>query len=212
MASNMDLGAMNMKMTTSLAAAVLACALLAPPQARASTLLNLTDPPDQTDTAYSLAFTAAGPLTTISIGGYQILDFEQTTNIGVFLNGAGANLLGASWTLTPAPPLFTNTFTYDDGTSVPALVFGSSAAGAYDTYAQSFATKAGQSYSVNFLFSNDLFGGGAAPSGLLVTELSPPPVSGGVPEPSTWTLMLLGLAGLGFLGRRKTKQSPAAIA
>ncbi|WP_294534466.1 PEP-CTERM sorting domain-containing protein [uncultured Rhodoblastus sp.] len=201
-----------MKKTTSLAAAALACALLAPPQARAAILLNLTDPPDQTDTAYSLAFTAAGPLTTISIGGYQILDFEQTANIGVFLNGAGANLLGAAWTLTPAAPLFTNTFTYDDGTPVPALVFGSSGAGAYDTYAQTFATTAGQSYSVNFLFSNDLFGGGATPSGLLVTELSPPPVSGGIPEPSTWMLMLLGLAGVGFLGRRQTRPSPAAVA
>jgi hypothetical protein len=197
-----------MKLTTSLAAAALACALLAPPQARASTLLNLIDPPDQTDTAYSLAFTAAGPLTTISIGGYQILDFEQTTNIGVFLNGAGANLLGAAWTLTPAAPLFTNTYTYDDGTSVPALVFASSAAGAYDAYAQTFATTAGQSYSVNFLYTNDIFGGGASPSGLLVTETA----TTGVPEPSTWALMLLGLAGLGILGRRETRPSPAAIA
>ncbi len=212
MASNLDLGVMNMKMTTSLAAAALACALLAPPQSRASTLLNLIDPPDQTDTAYSLAFTAAGPLTTISIGGYQLLDAEQTTNIGVFLNDAGANLLGAAWTLTPAAPLFTDTYTFDDGTSVSALVFASSAAGAYDTYAQTFVTAAGQSYSVNFLFSNDIYGGGPSPSGLLVTEVSPPPVSGGVPEPSTWMLMLLGLAGLGFLDRRQKRQSASAVA
>jgi hypothetical protein len=169
-------------------------------------LLNLIDPPDQTDTAYSLSFTAAGPLTTIAIGGYQILDFEQTTNIGLYLNDAGTNLLGAGWTLTPAAPLFTNTYTYDDGTPVPALVFASSAAGAYDTYAQTVATTAGQSYSVHFLYTNDIFGGGASPSGLLVTETA----TTGVPEPSTWALMLLGLAGLGFCGRRKTKQSVSA--
>jgi hypothetical protein len=197
-----------MKMTTSLAAAALACALLAPPQARASTLLNLIDPPDQTDTAYSLDFTAASSLTTISIGGYQLLDFEQTTSIGLYLNDAGGNLLGAAWTLTPAAPLFTNTYTYDDGTPVPALVFGSSAAGAYDIYSQTVATTAGQSYSLNFLYANDIFGGGASPSGLLVTETA----TTAVPEPSTWTLMLLGLASLGFFGRRKTKQSASAKA
>jgi hypothetical protein len=197
-----------MKTTSTLAAVALAGALLAAPQARATTLLNLIDPPDQTDTVYSLSFTAVGPATTVSVGGYQLLDFEQTTNIGVFLNNAGANLLVAAWTLTPAAPLFTDTYTYDDGTSVPALVFASSAAGAYDTYSQTFATTAGQSYSLNFLYSNDLFGGGPAPSGLLVTETA----TTSVPEPSTWTLMLLGWAGLGFLGRRKTKPSSAAVA
>jgi hypothetical protein len=32
------------------------------------------------------------------------------------------------------------------------------------------------------------------------------PISGGVPEPSTWAMMLLGVAGLGFAGlRRKEK-------
>jgi PEP-CTERM motif-containing protein len=29
--------------------------------------------------------------------------------------------------------------------------------------------------------------------------------AGGVPEPSTWAMMLLGFAGLGFAGYRKAK-------
>jgi hypothetical protein len=31
--------------------------------------------------------------------------------------------------------------------------------------------------------------------------IAPPPI---VPEPSTWAMMLLGFAGLGFLGYRQT--------
>ena len=34
---------------------------------------------------------------------------------------------------------------------------------------------------------------------------------GGVPEPSTWAMMLLGFAGLGFLSFRKSKQRSAAL-
>jgi hypothetical protein len=33
-----------------------------------------------------------------------------------------------------------------------------------------------------------------------VTPITP----GGVPEPSTWAIMLVGFAGIGFLGYRKT--------
>ena len=31
---------------------------------------------------------------------------------------------------------------------------------------------------------------------------------GGVPEPSTWAMMLLGFAGLGYAGFRRTGKSP----
>jgi len=37
-------------------------------------------------------------------------------------------------------------------------------------------------------------------------------ISPGVPEPSTWILMLTGLAGVGFLAYRRTKRRSAAIA
>jgi PEP-CTERM motif len=37
-------------------------------------------------------------------------------------------------------------------------------------------------------------------------------VSGPVPEPSTWTMMLVGLAGLGYAGYRKARQTAVASA
>ena len=35
---------------------------------------------------------------------------------------------------------------------------------------------------------------------------------GGTPEPSTWAMMMLGLAGLGVIGRRRAKSSVALAA
>jgi hypothetical protein len=36
--------------------------------------------------------------------------------------------------------------------------------------------------------------------------------SGGVPEPSTWAMMLIGFAGLGFKAYRRTKRNTTALA
>ena len=38
------------------------------------------------------------------------------------------------------------------------------------------------------------------------------PVTPGIPEPSTWAMLLLGFAGLGFVGYRRTKKSALAAA
>jgi hypothetical protein len=37
-------------------------------------------------------------------------------------------------------------------------------------------------------------------------------VSAAVPEPSTWAMLLLGFAGLGYAGYRRAKTSPAKFA
>jgi hypothetical protein len=70
--------------------------------ARATTLLNLIDPPGQSDTPYALPFTASSSSTTISIAGYQVPSYEQTSFNGLFLGGTGPNLLGGTWTFIPA--------------------------------------------------------------------------------------------------------------
>jgi len=51
-------------------------------------------------------------------------------------------------------------------------------------------------------------------SGPLTNEQSytpPPPTIGGVPEPSTWAMMILGFAGIGFMAYRR-KSKPALMA
>jgi hypothetical protein len=53
----------------------------------------------------------------------------------------------------------------------------------------------GQSYTYSFDYSNNTGGLGLSPSELVATASS-------VPEASTWALLLLGFAGLGFAGYR----------
>ena len=36
-------------------------------------------------------------------------------------------------------------------------------------------------------------------------------VTGGVPEPSTWAMMLIGFAGLGYAGFRQTRKTPRFV-
>jgi probable HAF family extracellular repeat protein len=39
----------------------------------------------------------------------------------------------------------------------------------------------------------------------------PPPPPPAVPEPTTWAMMLIGFAGLGFLGYRRAREQRAAV-
>ena len=48
----------------------------------------------------------------------------------------------------------------------------------------------------------------SSPVGKIRTQLSPEGVRGGVPEPSTWVMMLLSFAGLGYAVFRRFKQEP----
>jgi hypothetical protein len=170
-----------------LAAALIAGAAMAggASSASATTLLSLINPAVQTDTPYDLTFVATSAATTIGFGGYQVPSYEQSTNNGLYLGGTGPNLLGGTWTFTPAAQ-GSLAGTYDDGTSVPALDFGGVATGYYDVFSQTIATTIGQSYSLQFDFTEDYTG----PSGFEV-------FAGTVPEPAAWALMF---AGLGFVG------------
>jgi PEP-CTERM motif-containing protein len=65
-------------------------------------------------------------------------------------------------------------------------------------------------------FANDLFqfdftlSGGSLQTPLAVEAFVQ--VGSGVPEPSTWAMMILGFAGVGFLGYRRSRTSPTALA
>jgi CHRD domain-containing protein/PEP-CTERM motif-containing protein len=50
------------------------------------------------------------------------------------------------------------------------------------------------------------------PGGEIRTQLLPEGVPGGVPEPSTWAMMLVGFAGLGYAGYRRARAGHATLA
>jgi PEP-CTERM motif len=168
----------------------------------ATVLLNLIAPPAQTDTAYSLPFVAVDPTTTVTVAGYNVHAFEFSTNNGVFLGGTGPNLLGLTWEFTPAADGSAG-FQVDNGGPVKDLEFGGLFEGEYDAFSQTFATTPGSSYTVELLYTNPEDNDDA---GFMVTTTGAT-ATGGVPEPSSWAMMLLGFAGLGFVGYRRTRKA-----
>jgi hypothetical protein len=177
--------------------------------ARADTvLLSLTDM-GYTETLYNLDFIAHASTTSLSVGGYEP-DFVWVAAINsVTPLGGGPNLLGDTWTFVPAS---SGSFALPlpDQISVPALGFGGTTVGSYDTFSQTFATIPGTEYVYQFMLYNDLeddldFAYLANPSGVLVTT-----TASAAPEPSTWAMTLAGFAGLGFVGFRRSRKEPVA--
>jgi PEP-CTERM motif len=94
---------------------------------------------------------------------------------------------------------------------------------AYDAIAQVVSTNVGDLYQLSFnpngggfsspdvyqqLSTNgDVTGTGGNGIDVLAYAQAGLPPPGGIPEPSTWAMMLLGFAGLGFAGYRKAKES-----
>ena len=189
------------------AGAAIGFALLGAASARAdTTLLSLINMPASSGTPYDLDFIATSSTTTLSVAGYQLPSFWQAEFNSVTPSGGGANLLGGTWTLVPASS-GSDTSTFSDGTSVPALNFGAVVAGLYDTYSQTFATTPGAEYVYAFTFLNS---SANEPSGLLVTTSGS--AAGTVPETTTWAMMLLGFAGLGLVGYRKSRRAASITA
>ncbi len=176
-----------------------ALAMAATSPSWATVLLDLVDSPAGT-TAYNLLFTATATETTLSVAGYDVVSFEDVLYNSVGTSG-GPNLLGGSWSFTPAAS-GSLAYPFDDGTSVPGLIFGGLSVGYYDTFSQTFATTPGETYGYSFTFTH----GHEGPSELVVTATAAA-ATPTVPEPSTWAMLLLGFIGLGFAGYRGSRKS-----
>jgi hypothetical protein len=135
--------------------------------------------------------------------GYQVNDLETLTDNTVTLSGGGPNLLGSTWQQRFAA-VGSLSWTISDGTLVPELGFGAQDLPFMDTFYQKFATVPGDTYTYSFDYSNNITGFGATPSKLVVTATS-------VPEASTWAMLLLGFASLGFASYR-ARRVAASIA
>src|ERR1700722_8502855 len=110
--------------------------LLGTASARAeTTLLSLINMPASGGTPFDLDFIAIASTTTLSVAGYQVPAFWEAEFNSVTPSGGGANLLGGTWTLVPAP---SGSFTLatSDGTAVPKLIFQGTTAGSFDTWSQ----------------------------------------------------------------------------
>jgi hypothetical protein len=186
-------------------AAALAAATVAGANANTLVLLNLTNPPGQTDTPYSFSFFTNGafPLY-LTVQGYQVPSFEEVTNNVVSDSLGDSQLLGQTWRFYPALH-GSDTSQYDDGggTGANGLSFGAVTPPYVDSYQQVFnSTQSGESFTYSFDFSNN---SNNEPSYLRVMVST----SSAIPEPSTWSMMVLGFAGLGYAGFRTTRKAAA---
>lgn len=150
--------------------------------------------------SYAPTFTALSSATAISFAGYNIHAFNDVSNIDLFLNGGGANLLGGTWGFVAAAS-GSGSATYNDGTSVPGLSFGGVSAGYYDTYSQTIATIVGSSYTLAFDYN-----GSGNNNGFVVAAINSVSAT---PLPATLPLFASGLGALGLLGWRRKRKAQA---
>jgi hypothetical protein len=177
-----------------IAAAVL---VAAPSIASATTLLDLTNIPGQSDTITSLQFTAGAGSTTLSIGGYNPPAFLNVFDIELTVTGDSTNLLGQTFDFASAGPACTGAFVSGPGAfGTDDLNFGSFCVGVNDTFSQTIATSVGDSYTLSFLLSSS-----GSTNGLLITASNANVAD--VPEPATWATMMLGFCAVGFAMRRR---------
>jgi hypothetical protein len=182
-----------------------AMALLAAPAAvNATTLFDETNF-SATNEAMSFVFIAGSSTTTVGIAGYQVPAWMPVDDIFLNLTGDTTNLLAISWDFTAAASCSGAWQSVAPGAyGTNGLRFGDYCEGQYDTFSQAIGTTVGNSYTLGFIVSNPDISYSRedfVPSGLRVTASDA--VLAAVPEPATWTMMLIGFAGLGIAIRRR---------
>ncbi len=195
--------------------------------------------PHASPVTYAVDFTATLADTSISLAFREDPAFFAVTDVTLtdLTHPSGNLLLNGDFSLgpdgsdSPVNWTFQNTFgaTFAGEVEIPCSFGGSGSCWfdgsvqAYDELSQTVGTTVGDVYEVSFsnvdngslstysaLSTNGdtTSTGGNGADILVYAQAAPPPLN--TPEPSTWAMMVLGFAGMGFVAYRKTKR--AAIA
>jgi hypothetical protein len=123
----------------------------------------------------------------ITLGSALSFNYDPTLNGGQLVVGGIANGTGVVQTGPPTNDFYLHIFTFETTPS-------------FQQFGYTVAALTPSSY-----FYNDLTNGGFG-------SVTVTPVVAGVPEPSTWAMMVFGFAGLGIAGYRKAKSGWVANA
>ena len=187
-----------------LAAVVLASLTCVASPASALLLLDQHDVTVSENTPVAFSFYAGATTTSVIFAGYDVPSVENLDGISLQLNGTGPNLLDGTFSYTPA---INGSSSFQLGNS---LSFEGLVAGSYDQYAAVAATSVGSHYTLGYGFS-ELFqddeGYSQTPNGLTITasEASLTPAISTVPEPTTWAMLIFGIAVIGFTLRKASR-------
>ena len=196
---------------------------------------------DDSPVTYTVDFTASLTDTSISLAFREDPAFFFVTDVTVSdLTNPGGNLLtngdfslGPNGSENPTGWTFQNTYgaSYSGVAEIPCSYGGSSSCWddgsvqAYDELSQTIATTVGDVYQVSFSNIDDgslstyqalstngdtTDTGGNGADILVYAQAAPPPLN--TPEPSTWAMMILGFAGMGFVAYRKAKRTSLSAA
>jgi hypothetical protein len=127
--------------------------------------------------------------TAANFGNWSTVSTQETTSNGLTLlssgTGFGNNILSTGFFST------NNALTL-------ATLFGELAGGTLNFYINDF-----DPFDNFYDFTQGVDGG-------LINVGTPPVVVPGIPEPSTWAMMIIGFIGLGYLGQRRMRKTVAA--